>query len=44
VIIPGSSEDSVLYQVQNTGSHFAKLAADQLEIIKQWIDDGAPEN
>ena len=44
VIIPGSSADSVLYQVQTAGSHFAKLAADQLEIIQQWIDDGAPEN
>ena len=43
VIIPGSSEDSLLYQVQSSGSHFAKLAADQLEIVKQWIDDGSPE-
>ena len=43
VIIPGNSADSVLYQVQNAGAHFAKLVTDELEIIKQWIDNGAPE-
>jgi len=43
VILPGDSENSVLFQVQSTGAHFAKLAADELEIIKQWIDNGALE-
>ena len=44
VIIPGSSEDSILYQVQSAGSHFAKLTTEELEIIRQWIENGAPEN
>ncbi|HSG43497.1 MAG TPA: c-type cytochrome domain-containing protein, partial [Anaerolineales bacterium] len=43
VIIPGNSENSVLYQVQSVGSHFAKLTSEELEIVKQWIDNGALE-
>ena len=43
VIVPGDSGDSLLYQIQSEGKHFAKLTADELEIIKQWIDSGAPE-
>jgi hypothetical protein len=42
VIIPGDSANSKLIQVQS-GSHFAKLDANQLELVKQWIDAGAPE-
>ena len=43
VIVPGDSESSVLFQVQSAGKHFAKLATEELEIIKRWIDAGAPE-
>jgi len=43
VIVPGDSGNSLLYQIQSEGKHFAKLTADELEIIKQWIDSGAPE-
>lgn len=43
VVVPGDSENSVLYQVQNAGKHFAKLSSEELEIVKQWIGDGAPE-
>ncbi len=43
VIIPGDSANSLLVQVQSTGKHFANLAAEELEAIKQWIDAGAPE-
>ena len=43
VIIPGDSANSLLYQVQSAGSHFAKLTAEELENIKQWINDGALE-
>ena len=43
VIVPGDSDNSILYQLQSTGGHFANLAAEELEIIKQWIDAGAPE-
>jgi hypothetical protein len=44
VIIPGDSAESVLFQVQSAGGHFSNLTAEELEIIKQWIDAGAPEN
>jgi hypothetical protein len=43
VIIPGDMANSKLVQVQSTGSHFANLTVDELEIIKQWINAGAPE-
>lgn len=42
-IVPGDSANSVLFQVQSAGKHFAKLTSEELEIIKQWIDTGAPE-
>ena len=44
VIVPGDSTNSVLLQVQSAGGHFANLTAEELSIIKQWIDAGAPEN
>jgi hypothetical protein len=43
VIVPGNSASSKLYQIQNAGGHFANLTAEELKIIKQWIDVGAPE-
>ena len=43
VIVPGDSENSLLFQVQSAGKHFAKLLQDELAIVKQWIDAGAPE-
>jgi hypothetical protein len=43
VIVPGDSANSLLYKVQSAGGHFANLTAEELEIIKQWIDAGAPE-
>ncbi len=41
-VIPGNSKDSKLIQVQS-GAHFAKFSAEQLALIIQWIDAGAPE-
>jgi hypothetical protein len=43
VIIPGDSGASKLIQVQS-GQHFATLSAEQLELVMQWIDAGAPED
>jgi Planctomycete cytochrome C len=43
VIVPGDAANSLLVQVQSKGGHFANLTAEELEIIKQWIDAGAPE-
>jgi hypothetical protein len=43
VIVPGDSENSVLFQIQGAGDHFANLTAEELEVIQQWIDADAPE-
>jgi mono/diheme cytochrome c family protein len=43
VIVPGDSANSLLVQIQSTGKHFANLTAEELEIIRKWIDAGAPE-
>ncbi len=43
VIQPGDSAGSLLVKVQS-GDHFSNLTPEELEIIKQWIDAGAPEN
>lgn len=44
IILPGNSANSVLVHIQSGGDHFANLTPEELEIIKQWIDAGAPEN
>jgi len=43
VIVPGDAANSKLFQVQSAGGHFANLTPEELEVIKQWIDAGAPE-
>ena len=43
VIIPGDSANSLLFKIQSAGGHFANLTAEELAVIKQWIDAGAPE-
>jgi len=43
VIVSGDSANSRLVQVQSAGNHFANLLQEELEIVKQWIDAGAPE-
>ena len=43
VIVPGDSANSKLFQVQSAGGHFANITPEELEIVKQWIDAGAPE-
>jgi len=42
-ILAGDSAGSLLVEVQS-GSHFATFSTDELEIIRNWIDAGAPEN
>jgi len=43
VINPGDSAGSHLVEVQS-GQHFATLSEEELDIVKKWIDAGAPEN
>lgn len=42
VIAPGDSAGSKLAQMQSD-KHFANLSADELALVKEWIDGGAPE-
>jgi hypothetical protein len=42
-IVPGDSAGSQLVQVQS-GAHFATFSSDELGMIIEWIDAGAPEN
>lgn len=42
-VVPGDPDASILIQVQ-TADHFAILDRDVLDVIRQWIADGAPEN
>ncbi len=42
VIVPGDSENSRLVQIQSE-QHFANLSAEQLDMVVEWIDAGAPE-
>jgi mono/diheme cytochrome c family protein len=43
VVIPGDAENSLLFQIQSAGKHFANLTAEELENIRKWIESGAPE-
>ena len=43
VIVPNDSANSKLFQIQSAGKHFAKLSPEELDMVKQWIDNGAPE-
>ena len=43
VIETGDSSGSHLVEVQS-GSHFATFSAEELNVIKKWIDAGALEN
>lgn len=42
VIVAGDSAGSTLIELQR-GTHFATFSADELELVIQWIDAGAPE-
>jgi mono/diheme cytochrome c family protein len=42
-IVPNNLEESVLYQIQSAGSHFGQLTEEEIAILKQWIEAGAPE-
>jgi hypothetical protein len=42
-IEPGNSAGSLLVEVQS-GQHFATFSDDELEVLKSWIDAGAPED
>ena len=43
LIVPGKSADSLLVKKQSAGGHPGQLSPDELELVKAWIDAGAPE-
>ena len=42
VILPGDSANSLLVKIQSE-KHFANFSPEELALIIQWIDAGAPE-
>jgi cytochrome b subunit of formate dehydrogenase/mono/diheme cytochrome c family protein len=42
-IVPGNPDASILVQVQSAGGHPGQLTIDELNLVIQWILDGAPE-
>ena len=45
VIVPGDSANSLLVAIQSgPQNHFGQLTPEELELVKGWIDDGAPES
>jgi len=43
VVVPGDSANSKLFQIQSKGGHPGQLSAEELAIVKAWIDSGALE-
>ena len=43
VIVPNDAADSKLFIIQSAGGHLGQLSADELAIVKAWINAGAPE-
>jgi len=43
VIVPGDPEASLLVVKQAAGNHPGQLSGEELALVRQWIDDGAPE-
>jgi formate dehydrogenase gamma subunit len=42
--VPGDSANSLIITRQETGDHPGQLSAEELGLLREWIDSGAPEN
>jgi len=42
--VPGDSDNSLIIIRQEAGDHPGQLAPEELELLREWIDSGAPEN
>ena len=42
--VPGDSANSMIIIRQEAGDHPGQLSDDELELLREWIDSGAPEN
>lgn len=43
-IVPNDLDHSLIYQKQNAGEHYGQMTQEELALLKQWIEAGAPEN
>ncbi len=43
VMVPGDSANSLLVQIQQTGNHRGQLTPEELALLIEWINAGAPE-
>jgi len=43
IIDAGNSAGSLLIEIQSPGNHLGQLSPDELALIQEWIDAGAPE-
>jgi formate dehydrogenase gamma subunit len=43
VVEPGAPDDSLMVQLQEQGGHPGQLSEAELEVVRQWIEDGALE-
>jgi cytochrome b subunit of formate dehydrogenase/mono/diheme cytochrome c family protein len=43
VIVPNDAANSKLFIIQSAGGHMGQLSAEELAIVKAWIEAGAPE-
>jgi hypothetical protein len=42
--VPGEPDNSPIVIRQEAGDHPGQLAPEELELLREWIDSGAPEN
>jgi len=43
VIIPNNPDNSLIIIIQSTGEHPGQFSAEELVLVKEWIEAGAPE-
>ncbi len=43
IIISGDGENSLLVTIQVPGDHLGQLSPDEISLVQEWIDAGAPE-
>ncbi|MBT3336568.1 MAG: hypothetical protein HN855_01165 [Anaerolineae bacterium] len=43
IILPGDGANSLLVTIQIPGDHLGQLTPDELSLVQEWIDAGAPE-
>ena len=42
--VPGDADNSLIITRQEAGDHPGQLSPEELELLREWIDSGAPEN